>query len=73
MMISNITIMLFRFIKPRRCQQIIQQVIGRWLGDELDQTTLSLVEKEVLRLKAAPKYRNPFGYLNPLKRFREFK
>ncbi|WP_421383299.1 DNA-binding response regulator [Bacillus salacetis] len=36
--------------KPRRCQQIIQQVIGRWLGDELDQTTLSLVEKEVLRL-----------------------
>ena len=36
--------------KPRRCQQIVQQVIGRWLGDELDQTTLSLVEKEVLRL-----------------------
>ncbi|WP_053362734.1 hypothetical protein [Bacillus sp. FJAT-27251] len=36
--------------KPRRCQQIVQQVIGRWLGDELDQTTLSFVEKEVLRL-----------------------
>jgi very-short-patch-repair endonuclease len=36
--------------QPRRCQQIIQQVIGRWLGDELDQTTLSLVEKEVIRL-----------------------
>ncbi|WP_236035194.1 DNA-binding response regulator [Alkalihalobacterium elongatum] len=36
--------------KPRRCQQIVQQVIGRWLGDELDLTTLSLVEKEVLRL-----------------------
>nr|WP_078549686.1 hypothetical protein [Litchfieldia alkalitelluris] len=36
--------------KPRQCQQVIQQVIGRWLGDELDQTTLSLVEKEVLRL-----------------------
>jgi very-short-patch-repair endonuclease len=36
--------------KPRRCQQIVQQVIGRWLGDELDQITLSLVEKEVLRL-----------------------
>ncbi|WML57771.1 DNA-binding response regulator [Neobacillus sp. PS2-9] len=36
--------------KPRRCQQIVQQVIGQWLGDELDQTTLSLVEKEVLRL-----------------------
>jgi hypothetical protein len=36
--------------KPRRCQQIVQQVIGRWVGDELDQTTLSLVEKEVLRV-----------------------
>ncbi|MCM3664477.1 DNA-binding response regulator [Mesobacillus subterraneus] len=36
--------------QPRRCQQIVQQVIGRWLGDELDQTSLSLVEKEVLRL-----------------------
>ena len=36
--------------KPRRSQQIVQQVIGRWLGDELDQTSLSIVEKEVLRL-----------------------
>jgi hypothetical protein len=36
--------------KPRRCQQIVQQVIGRWLGDELDQTPLSILEKEVLRL-----------------------
>jgi very-short-patch-repair endonuclease len=36
--------------KPRRCQQIIQQVMGQWLGDELDKATLSLVEKEVLRL-----------------------
>jgi hypothetical protein len=36
--------------KPRRCQQVVQQVIGRWLGDELDQTSLSIVEKEVLRL-----------------------
>lgn len=35
--------------KPRRCQQIVQQVIGRRLGDELDQTTLSIFEKEVLR------------------------
>ncbi|WML24593.1 DNA-binding response regulator [Neobacillus sp. OS1-33] len=35
--------------KPRRCQQIVQQVIGRWLGDELDQTSLSFGEKEVLR------------------------
>jgi hypothetical protein len=36
--------------RPRRCQQIIQQVIGRWLGDELGRTSLSFVEKEVLRL-----------------------
>jgi len=36
--------------QPRRCQQIVQQVIGRWLGDELDQSSLSIVEKEVLRL-----------------------
>ncbi|TYS14126.1 DUF559 domain-containing protein [Rossellomorea vietnamensis] len=35
---------------PRRCQQIVQQVIGRWVGDEMDLSTLSLVEKEVLRL-----------------------
>jgi very-short-patch-repair endonuclease len=36
--------------QPRRCQQIVQQLIGRWLGDELEQTSLSFVEKEVLRL-----------------------
>jgi len=36
--------------QPRRCQQIVQQVIGRWLGDELDQTPLSFIEREVLRL-----------------------
>ncbi|MGM0846614.1 MAG: DUF559 domain-containing protein [Bacillota bacterium] len=35
---------------PRRCQQVVQQVIGRWVGDEMDRSTLSLVEKEVLRL-----------------------
>lgn len=35
--------------QPRRCQQIVQQVIGKWLGDELDQTSLSIIEKEVLR------------------------
>ncbi len=35
---------------PRRCQQVVQQVIGRWLGDELDQTSLSFRQKEVLRL-----------------------
>ena len=36
--------------KPRRCQQIVQQVIGQWLGDELDRTELTYYEKEVLRL-----------------------
>lgn len=36
--------------QPRRCQQMVQQVIGRWLGDGLDQTSLTLLEKEVLRL-----------------------
>ncbi|MCM3602589.1 DNA-binding response regulator [Robertmurraya korlensis] len=36
--------------QPRRCQQIVQQVIGRLLGDELDQSSLSFLEKEVLRL-----------------------
>lgn len=35
---------------PRRCQQIVQQVIGRWLGDEMDLTSFSIIEKEVLRL-----------------------
>jgi hypothetical protein len=37
-------------VQPRRCQQIVQQVIGSWLGDELDQTSLSFAEKEVLLL-----------------------
>lgn len=36
--------------KPRRCQQVVQQVIGQSLGDKLDQTDLSFIEKEVLRL-----------------------
>lgn len=36
--------------QPRRCQQVVQQVIGQWVGDELDLTSLSIVEKEVLRL-----------------------
>lgn len=36
--------------KPRRCQQIVQQIIGLWLADELDYSSLSLIEKEVLRL-----------------------
>ena len=35
---------------PRRCQQVVQQVIGRWVGDELDQPSLSFLEKEVLLL-----------------------
>jgi very-short-patch-repair endonuclease len=36
--------------QPRRCQQMVQHVIGRWLGDELDPTSLSFAEKEVIRL-----------------------
>lgn len=36
--------------KPRRCQQIVQQVMGQWLGDELDHTSLSFHEREVVRL-----------------------
>lgn len=36
--------------KPRQCQQIVQQVIGQWLGDELTHPALSIFEKEVLRL-----------------------
>ncbi|QVY63427.1 DNA-binding response regulator [Cytobacillus gottheilii] len=36
--------------KPRRCQQIVQQMIGQWLGDEFDETSLSYAEKEVIRL-----------------------
>lgn len=36
--------------KPRRCQQFVQQLMGQWLGDELTQTSLTIVEKEVLRL-----------------------
>ena len=36
----------------RQSQLVIDgwTVIGQWLGDELDQTTLTIVEKEVLRL-----------------------
>lgn len=36
--------------QPRACQQLVQQVIGRWLGEDMRQTTLSLAEKEVIRL-----------------------
>lgn len=36
--------------QPRRCQQIVQQVIGRRMGDELDRTSLCFIEKEILRL-----------------------
>lgn len=38
--------------KPRRCQQIIQQLIGRWLGKHERSITVSAVEKETLRLIA---------------------
>lgn len=36
--------------RPRRCQQIVQQVFGQRLGDKLDYTSLTYYEKEVLRL-----------------------
>lgn len=36
--------------RPRRCQQIVQQVVGKWLGNESNQASLSLNEKEIIRL-----------------------
>lgn len=38
--------------RPRRCQQAIHQLLGRWLGEyeEAAQTSLSLEEKEILRI-----------------------
>jgi very-short-patch-repair endonuclease len=38
--------------KPRNCQQLIQQFIGRWLGSEASSHYLSPEEKEILRLAA---------------------
>jgi very-short-patch-repair endonuclease len=43
--------------QPRRCQQIIQQVIGKQLGEELEYLPLTFLEKEILRFafrKEAP-------------------
>ncbi|MEW9671877.1 DNA-binding response regulator [Ammoniphilus sp. 3BR4] len=34
---------------PRRCQQAIQQLIGKMFGDELSHFSLSYLEKEVIR------------------------
>lgn len=54
LMIDGWTVIRFSYDQvkenPRRCQQVIQQVMGRWLGDDLDQTGLTHFEKEVLRL-----------------------
>ncbi|SCW78642.1 hypothetical protein SAMN04487970_104725 [Paenibacillus tianmuensis] len=36
--------------KPRRCQQMIQQLMGRWFGDENVPVALTLKEKEIVRL-----------------------
>ncbi|MBU7315408.1 DNA-binding response regulator [Paenibacillus oleatilyticus] len=36
--------------KPRRCQQMIQQLMGRWFGDESVPIALTLKEKEIVRL-----------------------
>ncbi|MCG7215044.1 hypothetical protein [Paenibacillus mucilaginosus] len=35
--------------KPRRCQQLIQQFLGRWYGEEVFPAALSLREKDILR------------------------
>jgi hypothetical protein len=36
--------------KPRRCQQIVQQLLGRWLGEGETGAELSAEEKEIVRL-----------------------
>jgi very-short-patch-repair endonuclease len=35
--------------RPRRCQQTIQQIIAKMLGEELDHLSLSFIEKEIVR------------------------
>jgi hypothetical protein len=42
---------------PRRCQQIVQQLIGRWLVEEPPNQKLNYIEREVIRIamrKGAP-------------------
>jgi hypothetical protein len=36
--------------QPRRCQQVIQQLIGRWLGEQTLDLELHYVEKEIIRM-----------------------
>jgi predicted DNA-binding protein (UPF0251 family) len=36
--------------RPRRCQQIIQQMMGHWFGDTKPKVTLTSDEKEIIRL-----------------------
>ena len=36
--------------KPRRCQQLILQMMGSWFGEEQSGPVLSLEEKEILRI-----------------------
>jgi hypothetical protein len=36
--------------KPRRCQQLIQQLMGRWFGDEQVPVALGIKHKEIVRL-----------------------
>jgi hypothetical protein len=35
---------------PRRCQQMIQQLIGRWLGEVETKVELTYVEREIFRM-----------------------
>jgi hypothetical protein len=36
--------------KPRRCQQMIQQMLGRWFGVDVEPQQLTLKEREIMRL-----------------------
>jgi very-short-patch-repair endonuclease len=36
--------------RPRQCQQIILQMMGRWFGDAKDELNLTVHEKEIVRL-----------------------
>lgn len=36
--------------RPRLCQQIIQQFMGRWFGEEKQSVSLTIIEKEIVRL-----------------------
>jgi very-short-patch-repair endonuclease len=36
--------------KPRRCQQLILQMMGRWFGEEHSSIALTLEEREILRI-----------------------